>query len=509
MAGPRRASAGGVRDFVLGASLLNAQGELLHFGGQVMKNVAGFDISRLLCGSLGVLGLIAQVSLKVLPQPREEVSLRFAADAAQALALFNRWRAQPLPISATAWQAGVATLRLSGAPSALRAARASTRRAMYDGRRWQHKPGGAVCAIQTHLAFFGDSQQAERLWRLSLPATAPLDISGGDVLEWGGALRWLRSDAQPSAIRGMAEKLGGSATLWRGDARYAHVPSARAAQSRTASAPKAAIRSARHLQSRPAGRGPVTMETHLADWIKNTPTGAMEAGRVHPAQPACIADFATRPVRLISCSAMNSTAHVGASIKSCRCLLEGAMPSATTQLHLDRCLTCTNCETTCPSGVRYGRLVEIGRAVVEERVARPLTQRWSRDLLRFALTRRWLFAPVVRLGRALRPLLPARLRSKLAPLRAAGAWPQRAHARKVLLLRGCVQPTLMPSIDAATARVLDRVGIEVVVAENSGCCGAIDLHLSATGQGAGARARNIDAWWPYLQPRRKRAQRRS
>ena len=212
LAGPRRSSAGGVRDFVLGASLLDARGELLHFGGQVMKNVAGFDISRLLCGSLGVLGLIAQVSLKVLPRSREEISLRFAADAALALALFDRWRAQPLPISATAWHDGVATLRLSGAPSALRAARATLGgEAMEDtaAQAWWRS-----LRDQT-MAFFRDSRP-ERLWRLSLPATAPLDSSGGDVLEWGGALRWLRSDAESSAIRGMAEKLGGSATLWHG-----------------------------------------------------------------------------------------------------------------------------------------------------------------------------------------------------------------------------------------------------------------------------------------------------
>lgn len=212
LAGPRRASAGGVRDFVLGASLLDAQGELLHFGGQVMKNVAGFDISRLLCGSLGVLGLIAQVSLKVLPRPREEISLRFAADAAQAFALFNRWRAQPLPISASAWQDGTATVRLSGAPSALRAARATLGGEAMDSlaaQTWWRS-----LRDQT-LPFFRDSEPG-RLWRLSLPATAPLDISGGEVLEWGGALRWLRSDAEPSTIRGIAEKLGGSATLWRG-----------------------------------------------------------------------------------------------------------------------------------------------------------------------------------------------------------------------------------------------------------------------------------------------------
>ncbi len=238
------------------------------------------------------------------------------------------------------------------------------------------------------------------------------------------------------------------------------------------------------------------METHLADWIKGTPTGT-EAESILRACVHCGFCNATCPTYQLLGDELDGPRGRIYQIKQ---MLEGAMPSATTQLHLDRCLTCTNCETTCPSGVRYGRLVEIGRAVAEERVARPLTQRWGRYLLRFAVTQRWLFAPAVRLGRALRPLLPARLRSKLAPLRAAGAWPQHARTRKVLLLRGCVQPALMPSIDAATARVLDRAGVEAVVAENSGCCGAIDLHLSATAQAQARARRNIDAWWPHLQP---------
>jgi glycolate oxidase FAD binding subunit len=212
LSGPRRASAGALRDFVLGVALLDAQGELLYFGGQVMKNVAGFDVSRLLCGSLGVLGLIAEVSLKVLPRPRVETTLRFECSAAQAFEHCNRWRAQALPISATSWYAGSLCVRLSGSASALRAARATLGGETQDAGQaqawWQD------LRDQTH-AFFHHARGA-RLWRLSLPATAALEISGGDLLEWSGALRWLWSDAPASAIRGVAEKLGGTATIWRG-----------------------------------------------------------------------------------------------------------------------------------------------------------------------------------------------------------------------------------------------------------------------------------------------------
>ncbi len=178
-------------------------------------------------------------------------------------------------------------------------------------------------------------------------------------------------------------------------------------------------------------------------------------------------------------------------------VLEGAAPTRNTQLHLDRCLTCRSCETTCPSGVRYGALIDIGRRVVEARVARPPSERVRRWLLREGLSSRW-FAPALRLGRALRALAPASLQDKLAPPREPGAWPQRSHARRVLMLAGCVQPAMAPNINSATARVLDALGVQVLRPPGAGCCGAIRQHLS---DHDGARAdmrRNIDAWWPAI-----------
>ena len=180
-------------------------------------------------------------------------------------------------------------------------------------------------------------------------------------------------------------------------------------------------------------------------------------------------------------------------------VLEGAPPSKKTQLHLDRCLTCRNCESTCPSGVGYGHLVDIGRKLVDQQVERPLGQRLLRFALREGLTRRWLFDPAIRLGSLVRPVLPSLLKNKVPAVRAAGAWPTASHAERVILLNGCVQPGMMPGIDAATARVLDRLGIQAIRDARSGCCGAIRQHLDDH-QGALADARrNIDAWWPAIE----------
>ena len=181
-------------------------------------------------------------------------------------------------------------------------------------------------------------------------------------------------------------------------------------------------------------------------------------------------------------------------------VLEGAPVTRSTQLHLDRCLTCRNCETTCPSGVEYGHLVDIGRKIVEERVQRPLGERLLRGALKEGLTSP-LFGPAMKLGQLVRPLLPAALKAKVPARSGARAhqWPQREHARKVLMLLGCVQPTMAPNINSATARVLDAAGIQTLVADGAGCCGALRTHLSDTEGGLADMRRNIDAWWPLVQ----------
>jgi glycolate oxidase iron-sulfur subunit len=180
-------------------------------------------------------------------------------------------------------------------------------------------------------------------------------------------------------------------------------------------------------------------------------------------------------------------------------VLEGHAPTRSTQLHLDRCLTCRNCETTCPSGVQYGNLVEIGRRVVDAQVARPAGERVLRWALKEGLTSP-LFKPALKLGQAVRPLLPEALRDKVPPSAPASAhrWPARPHARKVLLLLGCVQPAMLPNINSATARVLDAAGIQTLVADEAGCCGAIRLHLGDHDGGLAHMRRNIDAWWPLV-----------
>ena len=180
-------------------------------------------------------------------------------------------------------------------------------------------------------------------------------------------------------------------------------------------------------------------------------------------------------------------------------VLEGEPVTRKTQLHLDRCLTCRNCETTCPSGVQYGQLVDIGRKLVEERVPRPAKEKAVRWLLKEGLTSP-AFGPAMKLGQALRPLLPAALKNKV-PAQAgprAHQWPTRVHARKVLMLMGCVQPAMMPNINSATARVLDAAGIQTLVADDARCCGAIRTHLADPEGGRADMRRNIDAWWPLV-----------
>jgi glycolate oxidase iron-sulfur subunit len=181
-------------------------------------------------------------------------------------------------------------------------------------------------------------------------------------------------------------------------------------------------------------------------------------------------------------------------------VLEGAPVTRKTQLHLDRCLTCRNCETTCPSGVQYGRLVDIGRKIVDERVERPSGEKTMRRLLKAGLTSP-LFGPAMKAGQLVRPLLPASLKAKVPASAGARAhrWPTQEHPRKVLMLLGCVQPAMMPNVNSATARVLDAAGIQTLVADGAGCCGAIRTHLGDPEGGLADMRRNIDAWWPLVE----------
>ena len=236
------------------------------------------------------------------------------------------------------------------------------------------------------------------------------------------------------------------------------------------------------------------MQTNLADFIKNTPAGdeaeAILRSCVH--RGFCTATCPTYQLLGDELDGPRGRIYL---IKQ---VLEGAPVTAKTQMHLDRCLTCRNCESTCPSGVQYGRLVDIGRNVVEQRVQRPLRERALRFALKEALPRRWLFTPVYKAGQALRPLLSKSLQDKLRPGAAAGAWPTRQHARSMLLLDGCVQPAMSPNINAATARVFDALGVQLIVAPKAGCCGALRHHLNDQEAALDDMRRNIDAWWPYV-----------
>ncbi|MYM65959.1 glycolate oxidase subunit GlcF [Pseudoduganella sp. FT55W] len=237
------------------------------------------------------------------------------------------------------------------------------------------------------------------------------------------------------------------------------------------------------------------MQTNLADFIKHTREGE-EAEAILRACVHCGFCTATCPTYQLLGDELDGPRGRIYLIKQ---VLEGAEVTAKTQTHLDRCLTCRNCETTCPSGVKYGRLVDIGRKVVEERVQRPLGERVKRKVLAEGLPNKALFGAALRAGQMVRPLLSPALQDKMPQRQNAGVWPTREHARKMLVLDGCAQPAMAPNINAATARVLDALGVQLIVAPKAGCCGAVRHHLNEQAEALDDMRRNIDAWWPYLE----------
>ena len=238
------------------------------------------------------------------------------------------------------------------------------------------------------------------------------------------------------------------------------------------------------------------MKTNLADFIKSTPEG-LEADSILRACVHCGFCTATCPTYQLLGDELDSPRGRIYLMKE---VLEGNEVTAKTQLHLDRCLTCRACETTCPSGVQYGRLVDIGRNIVEQHVGRKPVDAFKRALIRTVIPRPMLFRPLLRMGQMARPFLPSALKKKV-PLRDTSdvTWPPARHARKMLVLDGCAQPSLAPGINPAAARVLDRLGISLVRDEQAGCCGAVPFHLNRQDDGRDYMRRNIDAWWPHVE----------
>ena len=237
------------------------------------------------------------------------------------------------------------------------------------------------------------------------------------------------------------------------------------------------------------------METRLADFIRDTPQGR-EAEAILRSCVHCGFCTATCPTYQLLGDELDGPRGRIYLIKQ---VLEGQRATTHTQLHLDRCLTCRSCETTCPSGVQYARLLDIGRNVVDAQVGRTSGESAQRAALRRGLLARPLFSAAVIAGRLAKGLLPRSLARKLPDAAPAGSWPAPRHARKAIVLRGCVQPALAPNIDNATARVLDRLDLTPIRVDGGGCCGALPFHLDEQEQGRELARRNIDAWWPHLE----------
>jgi glycolate oxidase iron-sulfur subunit len=238
------------------------------------------------------------------------------------------------------------------------------------------------------------------------------------------------------------------------------------------------------------------MQTELADFIRDTPEGR-EADAILRKCVHCGFCTATCPTYQLLGDELDGPRGRIYLVKQ---VLEGAPPTAKTQLHLDRCLTCRACETTCPSGVQYGRLADIGRGIVEQKVGRSAWERMQRAVLGAVLPRTGLFGFLLNLGRLARPFLPSALKQKIpSKIENAGPWPEARHARRMLALAGCVQPALAPRINAAAARVLDRAGIALVEVPGAGCCGALRFHLNDQEAGRADMRALIDAWWPAIE----------
>lgn len=238
------------------------------------------------------------------------------------------------------------------------------------------------------------------------------------------------------------------------------------------------------------------MQTNLSDQAKKLPR-ADEAERILRSCVHCGFCNATCPTYQVLGDELDGPRGRIYLIKN---LLEGGEATARTQKHLDRCLTCRNCETTCPSGVEYHTLLDIGREEIEKRVRRPLSQQMVRTGLRQIVPRRRVFGALLKLGQTMRGLLPQPLKAKIPPPAAnAKPRPQARHTRQMLMLEGCVQPSLSPNTNAAAARVLDRLGVSIIDASRAGCCGATDYHLNDQQKGLARARQNIDAWWPAIE----------
>src|SRR4030095_5108774 len=303
-----------------------------------------------------------------------------------------------------------------------------------------------------------------------------------------------RADGGPARARVGARTRRPRDALPRGGQEDRGLPAVTGRACRPASAAEGRVRSRRHPQSASDVSG-LLVQTALADFIRDTPDGR-EADEI---LRACVHGgvcLATCPTYQLLGDELDSPRGRIYLIKQ---VLEGSEATAKTQLHLDRCLTCRSCETTCPAGVKYGRLLDIGRHVVDKQVVRSQAARASRFAMLSGLLSGPVFSAALSLGRLVKPILPKEISSGIPDRVSPGPWPEARHPRKMIVPAGCVQGALSPIIDTAMARVLDRIGISLIRVSGCGCCGALPYHLSEQQRAVDIVKRNIDAWWPHIE----------
>lgn len=500
--GPCRPRAGAARDLVLGTRLIDGRGEPIRFGGDGIKNVAGYDVSRVVTAGQGTLGVLGDVSIKFLPGPERKRRSGWGNTKPAGL---PRSRRPPAPECRS-----VARPKTVNACTCESPARNSPQTPDWSalGGIADEDPGAFWTARRDHTLslFTGDGPP---LWRLPLPPLAGTpELPGTRPADWAGQQQWPDTHATAGTGFAKASRRGDDTTLCRsGDGNSEMLQPLSPLGAAPPPATQAGVRCGTHPQQGAALRRSLTptrpesepsglpMQTWLPDAINDTPEG-QEGDRILHKCTHCGLCLATWPITHWWGNELDS---VGGRIDRLKQVLEGQAAIGTTQMHPDRCPTCSNCESTYSSGVEYGRLLDIGRSSVGGQLPRPGQPTLLRRLLGVVLPRRRLFTALLPPGHTVRPLIPGSLRGEIPPRPPPSAWPRQQRQRYMLMFEGCAQPALESTIDLVTTRLLGCLGIDALRTNGSVCCGGIDQHLGHPDSADEHVRANIDACWPEIE----------